>query len=149
MTDYDLLLQQAEALITRRRTADLANISALVFASLAEINWAGFYLFEGETLVLGPFQGKVACVEIPRGKGVCGTAAAEDRTLSVPDVHAFPGHIACDGASRSEIVVPLHAGGRVIGVLDIDSPRPSRFTDKDREGLEKLALLLERALPWD
>ena len=149
--DYRTLCAEAESLIAgvRHPIANLSNLSALIFQTLGGLNWAGFYLREGETLVLGPFQGRVACIEIPLGRGVCGTAAREDKTQLVPDVHAFPGHIACDGASRSEIVVPLHAGGRVIGVLDIDSPRPSRFTDKDREGLEKLALLLERALPWD
>lgn len=146
MTDYDLLLRQADALLTGHRIADLANVSALLFSSLADINWAGFYLLEGDTLVLGPFQGKAACVEIPCGKGVCGTAAKEDRTLAVPDVHRFPGHIACDCASRSEIVVPLHTGGRVIGVLDIDSPCLSRFAEADGEGLEQLVKLLEEKL---
>ena len=146
MTDYDLLLRQADALLTGHRIADLANVSALLFSSLADINWAGFYLLEGDTLVLGPFQGKAACVEIPCGKGVCGTAAKEDRTLAVPDVHRFPGHIACDCASRSEIVVPLHTGGRVIGVLDIDSPCFSRFAEADGEGLEQLVKLLEEKL---
>ena len=144
MTDYDLLLRQAEALCTGHFTADLANVSALLFASLKDVNWAGFYLLEGDTLVLGPFQGNVACVEIARGKGVCGAAAAADRTLSVPDVHRFPGHIACDSASRSEIVVPLHKGGRVIGVLDIDSPVLSRFSEADQAGLEQLAALVEK-----
>ena len=146
MTDYDLLLRQADALLTGHRIADLANVSALLFSSLADINWAGFYLLEGDTLVLGPFQGKAACVEIPCGKGVCGTAAKEDRTIAVPDVHRFPGHIACDSASRSEIVVPLHNGGRVISVLDIDSPCLSRFAEADREGLEQLVKLLEEKL---
>ena len=148
MTDYELLLAQAEALITGHVTADLANLSALIFSALEDVNWAGFYLFEEETLVLGPFQGNVACVEIPRGKGVCGTAAAEDRTLVVPDVHRFPGHIACDSASRSEIVVPIRADGRVAGVLDIDSPSLARFTDRDRDGLEKLVRTLEKKLFW-
>ena len=146
MTDYDLLLRQADALITRHFTADLANLSALLFASLEDVNWAGFYLFEEEMLVLGPFQGNVACVEIPNGKGVCGTAAAEDRTLNVPDVHQFRGHIACDSNSRSEIVIPLHSGGKVIGVLDIDSPHLSRFSAADQDGLEALVLLLEKKL---
>jgi GAF domain-containing protein len=143
MTDYTLLLRQAKALFTGHTTADLANCSALLFASLDDVNWAGFYFFEEDTLVLGPFQGNVACVEIPRGKGVCGTAAAEDRTLAVPDVHRFPGHIACDSASRSEIVIPLHSGGKVIGVLDIDSPVLSRFTEADQAGLEQIAALVE------
>ena len=146
MTDYGLLNAQAVALITGHFTADLANISALFYTSLADVNWAGFYLFEGDILVLGPFQGNVACVEIPRGKGVCGTAAEEGRTIVVPDVHAFPGHIACDSASRSEIVIPIRSGGAVVGVLDADSPRPGRFTDRDREGLEKLVSTLEKRM---
>ena len=101
-----------------------------------------------ESLLLGPFQGKVACIRIPRGRGVCGTAVAEDKTQLVPDVHAFPGHIACDSASRSEIVVPLHSGGRVVGVLDIDSPREGRFTEADRRGLETFARRLEEVTAW-
>ncbi|MBQ7637344.1 MAG: GAF domain-containing protein [Clostridia bacterium] len=146
MTDYDLLARQADALISGHFTADLANISALIYSSLENLNWAGFYLFEGETLVLGPFQGNVACVEIQKGKGVCGTAATQDKTVVVPDVHKFCGHIACDSASRSEIVVPIHSFGKVTGVLDIDSPVFSRFSEEDRKGLEKLALLIEKKL---
>lgn len=143
-----MLLKQADALIcgVPHLTACLANVSALLYTALEDVNWAGFYLLEGETLVLGPFQGNPACVEIACGKGVCGTAAATDKTQLVPDVHAFPGHIACDSASRSEIVIPIHSRGKVCGVLDIDSPSLSRFTEADREGLEKLVRLLEELL---
>ena len=145
-TDYPALLAQAESLIAGvpHTIANLANVSALIYTALDDLNWAGFYLAEGDKLILGPFQGKPACIEIPWGRGVCGTAAAEDRTQLVPDVHLFPGHIACDCASRSEIVVPLHAKGELVGVLDIDSPREGRFTETDREGLEQLAALIER-----
>lgn len=147
-TDYELLTRQAESLIrdVPHLIANLANISALIYTSLEDVNWVGFYLTEGDKLILGPFQGNPACVEIAYGKGVCGTAAAEDATQLVPDVHLFKGHIACDSASRSEIVVPLHRGGAVIGVLDIDSPSLARFTEEDREGLEKLICVLERSL---
>ena len=144
-TDYRLLAAQAKSLVADvpYLIANLANIAALIFASLDEINWAGFYLMEEDKLVLGPFQGKVACVEIPLGKGVCGTAAETDSTQLVPDVHLFEGHIACDSASLSEIVVPVHFRGNVVGVLDIDSPVRERFTAEDREGLEKMIILLE------
>ncbi len=147
-TDYPALIAQAESLIAGvpHRIANLANISALLFATLDELNWAGFYLAEGDKLVLGPFQGRPACIEIPWGRGVCGTAAAEDRTQLVPDVHLFPGHIACDCASRSEIVVPLHAGAELVGVLDIDSPVEARFSEADRAGLEALCAVLEKHL---
>ena len=142
MTDYSLLLSQARALTegVEHTVSNLANLSALLYDTLEDINWAGFYILEGSTLVLGPFQGRPACVEIPLGRGVCGTAAREDRTVVVPDVHAFSGHIACDSASRSEIVIPLRVSGRVWGVLDIDSPSLDRFDESDREGLEKVAL---------
>ena len=145
MTDYAALNEQLRALISgvMHPVANLANASALLYDTLDQVNWAGFYLMEDGALVLGPFQGKPACIEIPMGRGVCGTAAAEDRTLLVPDVHAFPGHIACDSASRSELVVPLRREGRVIGVLDIDSPVEGRFTEADREGLEEFARILE------
>ena len=124
-------------------TANLANASALLNQGLKEINWVGFYLLEGETLVLGPFQGKPACTEIPVGKGVCGTAVLKDAVVRVEDVHQFPGHIACSSLSRSEIVVPLiHQDGTVWGVLDIDSERLEAFDDTDRENLEKVAQLL-------
>ena len=144
-TDYDLLVQQVKALGEEENywLPVLANTSALLMNALPDLNWAGFYLMNRDSLVLGPFQGNPACVTIPWGKGVCGTAAAKDETQLVPDVHQFPGHIACDSASRSEIVVPLHRGGEVVGVLDIDSPVPGRFTPADREGLEALAALME------
>ncbi len=116
--------------------ANLANLSALIWQTLDDINWAGFYLADDRDLILGPFQGKPACIRIPFGKGVCGTAAMEDRTVLVEDVHQFPGHIACDCASRSEIVVPMHRDGELIGVLDIDSPVTGRFTETDRKWLE-------------
>ncbi|MBQ6672504.1 MAG: GAF domain-containing protein [Spirochaetales bacterium] len=122
---------------------NLANASALLNEKLSHINWVGFYTMKNGQLVLGPFQGKVACTIIPLGKGVCGNAAAQDRTLLVPDVHAFPGHIACDSASNSEIVIPMHRNGEVFGVLDIDSPLFGRFTEKDREGLEAFVRVLE------
>lgn len=148
MTDYKTLNAQLAALVVGvpHLTADLANASALLYETLPDINWAGFYLLEGKTLVLGPFQGKPACIEIPLGKGVCGTAAALDATQLVYDVHTFPGHIACDSASNAEIVVPLHTGGRVVGVLDIDSPTVGRFTAADRAGLEAFAAVLEKEL---
>ncbi len=149
MIDYSLLNERLSALITGvpHPTANLANAAALLWESLEGINWAGFYLREGDTLVLGPFQGKPACIEIPWGRGVCGTAAAENKTQLVPDVHAFPGHIACDSASNSEIVVPLRRpDGTVFGVLDIDSPVRGRFTELDRQGLEAFAGILEREL---
>ena len=150
MTDYELLCGQLNALGEEERhwLPLLSNASALLFEALDEVNWAGFYLMESGELLLGPFQGKAACIHIPLGRGVCGTAAAQDLTQLVPDVHAFPGHIACDSASASEIVVPLHADGRVIGVLDIDSPRPARFTERDREGLERFARTLEELADW-
>ena len=141
-TDYELLIGQAEALIqgVPHLVANLANVSALIFTTLEDINWAGFYLLEGDKLV------HPACVEIAIGKGVCGTAAAKDAVQLVPDVHLFEGHIACDSASRSEIVVPLHRDGKVVGVLDIDSPSLSRFTEEDRAGLSGLCAMLERKL---
>ncbi len=147
-TDYDLLLLQAQALAedVPHPVANLATLAALLYTTLEGINWAGFYLAEGDTLVLGPFQGNPACVAIPWGKGVCGTAAARNETQLVPDVHQFPGHIACDSASRSEIVVPLRRDGTVVGVLDIDSLLPARFTEADKAGLERFAALAERVL---
>ena len=147
-TDYQLLREQLISLTAGvpHLTANLANASALLWQELDGINWAGFYLAEGNLLVLGPFQGKPACIEIPFGKGVCGCAAQGDSTVVGDDVHTFPGHIACDGASNSEIVIPLHAGGKVIGVLDIDSPLFSRFSPEDRLGLEQFAAALEKNL---
>ena len=148
MTDYEALIAQTEALVcgVPHRIANLANVSALIFETLEDLNWAGFYLLEGETLVLGPFQGKPACIEIPVTRGVCGAAVREDRSQLVEDVHAFKGHIACDSASRSELVVPLRKNGAVIGVLDLDSPSLARFTEADREGMERLARVLEQNL---
>ena len=146
MTDYQQLNERLRALTegVPHEIANLANASALLWETLEEINWAGFYRMEEGQLVLGPFQGKPACIEIPVGRGVCGTAVEKDATQLVYDVHQFPGHIACDSASNSEIVVPLHRGGAVVSVLDIDSPRIGRFTDDDREGLEAFARILEK-----
>lgn len=126
--------------------ATLANTSALLFERLTEVNWAGFYLLEGETLVLGPFQGKLACVRIPVGRGVCGNAVATNQVQRVEDVHAFDGHIACDAASNSEIVLPLVVKNQIIGVLDIDSTAFSRFTSEDEQGLRELTANLENVL---
>ena len=144
---YLLLQKQAEVLLQDESdtVADLANLAALLYLTLPDVNWAGFYLARGDGLVLGPFQGKPACVRIRFGKGVCGTAAQTDRVQIVPDVRAFAGHIACDSGSRSEIVVPLHAQGRVAGVMDIDSPTTARFDETDARGLEALAELIESA----
>jgi L-methionine (R)-S-oxide reductase len=138
---YRDLLLQAQSLfaVTRDPIANAANLSALIWQGLPELNWAGFYFRKADTLVLGPFQGKPACVLIPMGKGVCGTAAQSGKTIIVPDVLAFPGHIACDSDSKSEIVIPLLRDGRVAGVLDVDSPRPDRFDAADAVGLEALA----------
>lgn len=139
---YAELAEQARGLLAgeRDRVANAANFAALAYHALPDINWAGFYFWDGRELVVGPFQGKPACVRIALGKGVCGTAAATRRTQLVPDVHAFPGHIACDAASRSEIVVPLFdAHGSLIGVWDVDSPTPARFDEDDRDGMELLA----------
>lgn len=146
--NYDELVQQAEGLLSgqKHRIANAANLSALIFEHLPEINWAGFYFLEGHELIVGPFQGRPACVTIEMGRGVCGTAAATRKTQRVEDVHAFEGHIACDPASRSEIVVPLIVDGQVIGVLDIDSPRPGRFSAADQEGIERLAAAYVRSL---
>ena len=146
MTDYQQLNERLQALTegVPHEIANLANASALLWETLENINWAGFYRMEDGRLVLGPFQGKPACIEIPVGRGVCGTAVAKDATQLVYDVHQFPGHIACDSASNSEIVVPLHRGGTVVGVLDIDSPLIGRFNEADREGLEAFARILEK-----
>ena len=124
----------------------MANAAALLYETLERVNWAGFYILRGGKLVLGPFQGKVACIHIPCGKGVCGTALAEDRTVLVKNVHEFPGHIACDSASNSEIVLPIHFDGRVAAVLDIDSPELCRFGEEDREGLEAFVGIMEKAI---
>ena len=148
MTDYRLLTEQLRALIhgVPHPIANLANASALLYQTLPDLNWAGFYLMENGILVLGPFQGKTACIVIPVGRGVCGTAVAEDRTQLVYDVHQFPGHIACDCASNSEIVVPIHVGSEIWGVLDIDSPSIGRFTEADQTGLEGFVKILETVL---
>lgn len=147
-TNYALLAEQLQALVKNvpYETANFANASALIWQGLADINWAGFYLMQDGALVLGPFQGKPACIRIPVGRGVCGTAVAQDKTQLVPDVHAFPGHIACDCASNSEIVIPIHKDGTVYGVLDIDSPLLNRFTETDQTGLETLVQILEQML---
>lgn len=142
---YRLLKTQLTALIdgVPYPTANLANASALLNSALKEINWVGFYFLEGDILVLGPFQGNPACVEIKSGNGVCGTAVAKDEIQLVKNVHEFPGHIACDSASNSEIVIPIHANGKVIGVLDIDSPVLARFDEEDRDGLAEIVNVLE------
>jgi len=147
-TDYQALEAQLTALVhgVPHLTADLANASALLYGALEDVNWVGFYLMEDGRLVLGPFQGRPACIEIPLTRGVCGTAADRDETLLVPDVSLFPGHIACDAASRSELVIPLHGKRGVVGVLDIDSAVKDRFTAADRAGLESLVRALEREL---
>lgn len=135
------LLEQARALLhgERDRIANAANLSSLVYHALPDLNWVGFYFFDGTELVVGPFQGLPACVRIPLGKGVCGAAATTRQTQRVDDVNAFPGHIACDSASRSELVVPLYQGDALLGVFDIDSPLPSRFSVEDQQGLEQIA----------
>lgn len=150
MNDYPSLLRQLCALLEGEThpLPALANCAALLYGELSELNWAGFYLLEGESLLLGPFQGRPACIRIAPGRGVCGTAAATDSVQRVEDVHRFPGHIACDSTSNSEIVLPIHAGGRVIGVLDLDSPRPGRFTAGDEAGLEPLVRALESGCDW-
>ena len=148
MTDYKNLCAQLKGLTDGipYETANLANASALLWQHLPDINWAGFYKMEDGKLVLGPFQGKPACIVIPVGRGVCGTALAENATLLVYDVHEFPGHIACDSASNSEIVLPIHVRGEIWGVLDIDSPDIGRFTQADKEGLIRVVDILEKVL---
>ena len=146
---YGELTMQARALLAdeTNRVANAANLSALLYQTMPELNWAGFYFLTGGELVVGPFQGKPACVRIAIGRGVCGRAAETRETQGVPDVHAFPGHIACDAASRSEIVIPLVSGaGDLIGVLDLDSPLPARFDDEDRAGLEAVAAVFVGSL---
>ncbi|CAH0126623.1 Free methionine-R-sulfoxide reductase [Peribacillus sp. Bi96] len=146
--NYDLVQKQLFALIEdeTNRIANLSNAAALLNLFLDEINWVGFYLYEEDQLILGPFQGLPACVRIPMGRGVCGTSAATEKTLRIEDVHQFPGHIACDAASRSEIVIPLMKDGKLIGVLDIDSPITNRFDEMDQQGLEKFAEILSSRL---
>lgn len=148
---HALLQQQLSALFqgVTSPLSNMANMAALLYQSLPELNWAGFYLCKGETLLLGPFQGKPACVAIPFGKGVCGTAAATRQAQLVPDVHAFPGHIACDGASASELVIPLLRADKLYGVLDLDSPVPARFTPEDLQALSSLCQMLVDACAWE
>ena len=143
---YGLLAAQLESVTgdVPYMISNLANASALLFDALEDINWAGFYIMKEDYLVLGPFQGKPACVKIEVGRGVCGTAVAEDQVQLVKNVHEFPGHIACDSASNSEIVLPIHRNGKIFGVLDIDSPTIGRFDEEDREGLLKFVSILER-----
>lgn len=142
--NYIMLSKQLDALLTGEKNAiaNLSNASALLNQFFDQINWVGFYLMEDGELVLGPFQGLPACVRIPLGRGVCGTAAKTKETVIVPDVHAFPGHIACDAASQSEIVVPMVMNGELLGVLDIDSPIKERFSEQDKEGLEQFVQVL-------
>ena len=149
--NYNFVAQRLVALTDGipYETANLANASALLWQYLPDINWVGFYKMTDDLLVLGPFQGKTACVKIQVGRGVCGTAVAEDKVQLVYDVHDFPGHIACDSASNSEIVLPIHVNGDVWGVLDIDSPYVGRFTEEDQKGLEKIVSILERILQGD
>jgi L-methionine (R)-S-oxide reductase len=141
---YEELAKQLDSVLSGEpdAVANLANAAAVIFHGLPRLNWAGFYLLKGGELVLGPFQGKPACIRIPLGRGVCGTAAATGKTLLVEDVHAFPGHIACDADSASELVVPLVRDGRVLGVLDLDSPATSRFDAEDATGCEALAAVI-------
>ena len=148
---YASLAQQLSGLLEGETDAiaNAANMSALIFDLVPELNWAGFYFMRGAELVLGPFQGKVACVRIPVGRGVCGTAVERKASIVVPDVEAFPGHIACDSASRSELVVPLIRNGAVIGVLDLDAPRAGRFDEADRAGVERLVEIFLAATDFD
>ena len=148
MTNYELTARQLAALTEEvpYEVANLANASALLWQEMPRINWVGFYKMTDGALVLGPFQGKTACIRIPVGRGVCGTAVAEDQIQLVYDVHDFPGHIACDSASNSEIVLPIHVKGEIWGVLDIDSPFVGRFTEEDKAGLEKIVAVLEKVL---
>ena len=148
MTNYEQVARQVAALTENipYEVANLANVSALLWQEMPDINWVGFYKMTDGALILGPFQGKPACIRIPVGRGVCGTAVQEDTVQLVYDVHDFPGHIACDCASNSEIVLPIHVDGKIWGVLDIDSPSVGRFTEADREGLLRIVEVLERIL---
>lgn len=148
--DYKLLCAQVRSLAEAEGwyVPLMANAAALLWDAMDRLNWAGFYVIRKERLVLGPFQGKVACVSIPVGKGVCGAAVREDRTQRVPNVHEFPGHIACDSASNSEIVVPIHRDGRVVAVLDIDSPVFDRFDEEDQKGLEAFVRKIEETIEF-
>ena len=151
MTDYGLLCKQAGSLAEGNKwdITLLANISALLYEGIEEINWAGFYILHNKELLLGPFQGKTACTCIPKGKGVCGTALDEKRIICVEDVHSFPGHIACDSASASEIVLPICYKEQIIGVLDIDSPVKGRFSEEDETGLKEIVKIIEESLTGD
>jgi GAF domain-containing protein len=146
----EMVLRQAAEIIDAEPwyVAAMSNLSALIMVSMDRLNWAGFYLIRGNELVVGPFQGKPACIRIPVGKGVCGTAIAQNAMQVVPDVHLFPGHIACDSASESEIVIPIHEGEKIRAVLDIDSPVKGRFTDEDKAGLEALIRIIEERVKW-
>ncbi len=148
---YDLILDQVRALTDGidHPIANLSNIAALLWQGMPGINWCGFYLMDKSALMLGPFCGLPACIKIPLGRGVCGTAAHKDEIQRVYDVHAFPGHIACDGASNSEIVIPIHHAGKVIGVLDIDSPTIGRFDETDQEKLLELVRHIENCCDWE
>lgn len=150
MADYKLMAKQIEALAEAERyfMPLLANASAILSDSMERINWVGFYLMDKGSLLLGPFQGKAACIRIEVGKGVCGTAVQESRAIRVEDVHAFPGHIACDSASRSEIVLPIRSQGKIVGVLDIDSPETGRFTEEDEAGLRMVVEVIEAAVDF-
>ena len=149
-TDYKMMLEQLRTLVSQDPdyVTALSSTAALLWESLDDINWAGFYLVRGEILAVGPYQGKVACIHIPKGKGVCGTAWEKNEIQLVPDVHQFPGHIACDSASNSEIVLPILHDGSVVAVMDIDSPSFSRFGEEDRDGLALLCDHLSRSLVW-
>ena len=148
--NYKELIMQVDALTAGvpYLVANLANVSAVIWQEMERINWAGFYLLKGDTLYLGPFQGKTACVMIPVGRGVCGTAAATRQLQLVPDIEQFPGHIACDSASRSEIVIPLLRNGKLLGVMDIDAPIPARFDELDAQGLTAVAAALTTIVDW-
>ena len=150
MTDYKLLAAQIRSLAEDEPNyiPVMSNASALLYENMEDLNWAGFYIMNKGSLMLGPFQGKVACIRIELGKGVCGTAAQSNETQLVKDVHQFPGHIACDSASNSEIVVPIHSDGKVVAVLDIDSPSLSRFDENDKEGLEQFVKALEETVDF-
>ncbi len=147
-TNYKILCKQLEALIEDEShfIPNMANASALLFTTMKDLNWAGFYLMNEGELMLGPFQGNTACIRIKLGKGVCGTAARDNKTMVVEDVHQFEGHIACDCASNSEIVVPIHKDGQLFGVLDIDSPKVGRFGEEDAKGLEEFVAILEKKI---
>jgi GAF domain-containing protein len=147
----EMVLRQAAEIIDAEPwyVAAMSNLSALIMASMGRLNWAGFYLIRGSELVVGPFQGKPACIRIPVGKGVCGTAIAQNAMQVVPDVHLFPGHIACDSASESEIVIPIHQGEKIMAVLDIDSVEKNRFSEEDAAMLSELVRMMEQKLRWE